>query len=84
VIITAEHIAGFERYLQERGCYTASTVTRKVNMAKRLQTALDQLPLDEDTAIDRIREVQRPGRRRHALNTTARDLLEYFQAQGAV
>jgi hypothetical protein len=83
-LLSPGHIAGFERYLQERGCYAPSTVTRKVNMARSLQTALGQLPLDEDAAIDRIREVQQPGRRRRVLNTTARDLLEYFQAQGAV
>ncbi|MFA5408278.1 MAG: hypothetical protein WC343_05850 [Bacilli bacterium] len=81
--IVPEHLVDFERYLQARGCYTPTTVRNKVSQARVLQSTFSDtgLPLDEDAAIDRIRETQGPGRRRRTLNTTARDLIEYYRAK---
>lgn len=81
--LTPEIIQDFERYLIGRGCYSPLTVRSKVSNARSLHvTTFDiGLPLDESAAIDAIRETHGPGRRRRALNTTARDLLYYFKTR---
>ncbi|KAF5071319.1 hypothetical protein DSECCO2_213020 [anaerobic digester metagenome] len=82
--ITPEDIADFERHLQAQGCYAPSTIRRKTLLAQALQTSLEggDLPLDEDLAVEKIRGVAGPGRRRRTLNTTARDLIAFYQVRG--
>ena len=85
VPILPEHLRSFEQDLQARGCYAPSTVRIKVSLARVLQGIFNGtgLPLDEDAAIDQIREAQSPGRRRRSLNTTVRDLIAFYQTAGA-
>lgn len=82
--ITSGDIEEFERHLEAQGCYAPSTIRRKTLLAQALQASLEgaNLPLDEDLAVDKIREVQGPGRRRRTLNTTARDLIAFYHARG--
>ncbi|MFA5409323.1 MAG: hypothetical protein GX625_21780 [Clostridiaceae bacterium] len=86
VRLTPETLADFERHLSARGCYTPATVRNKVSLARALQSSTFSatgFPLDEDAAIDRIRDTQSPGRRRRTLNTTARDLIAFLRTRHA-
>jgi len=84
-VLDQEGLAGFEVYLQERGCYTLTTIRNKVTMARALQEVFGSgLPLDEEEAVDRIRERWGTGTRRRSLSTTARDLIAFYRARGAV
>lgn len=85
--ITDETIENFGKYLQSRGCYTASTITVKVSIARAMRRYLkdESLPLDDGAAIDRINTLGIQGRRKCEFTTTARDLLaSYRWAAGVV
>ena len=86
VPLTPDLLAEFGHYLANQGCYTPATVRNKVSLARALQSSTFSatgFPLDEDAAIDRIRDTQSPGRRRRTLNTTARDLIAFLRTRHA-
>lgn len=84
VQLTPQTVEDFAQYLEGRGCYTENTVRRKVYNARILQTNIPNFPLDEDIAVRQIWDVGgiSPKRRRE-LNTTARDMIEFFEKEAA-